>query len=187
MADNALSNPELELLPLRDDDHVRGGKNAEITLVEFGDYECPGCCEAYKVIKRIEEEMGDTLRFVFRHFPYARLHPHAEQAAQASESASDQGQFWEMHDLLFENQHALAFENLVGYAQQLSLEVPIFEEDLKSEKYLERVREDFRSGVQNGVFGTPTIFVNGIRLNNGADYDSLMAAISRHREELQPE
>jgi protein-disulfide isomerase len=185
MGDNAISNPELELLPLRDDDHVRGGKNPEVTLAEFGDYECPGCGEAYQVIKRIESEMGDALRFVFRHFPYARLHPHAEQAAQAAEAASAQTQFWGMHDLLFENQKALEFENLKHYAEQLALDVERFDEDVKSEKYLERVRNDFRSGVQNGVFGTPTIFLNGVRHNDNADYDTLMAAISRHREQLQ--
>ena len=185
MADNEIGNAELELLPLRDDDHIWGGKNPEVTLVEFGDYECPSCGEAYRVIKKIESEMGDALRFVFRQFPYARLHPHAEQAAQAAEAASAQDQFWGMHDLLFENQKALEFEDLVRYAEQLSLDVEMFDEDVKSEKYLERVRNDFRSGVQNGVFGTPTLFLNGVRHNDNVDYDTLMAAISRLREQFQ--
>jgi protein-disulfide isomerase len=183
MADSPTTNPVSELLPITDQDHVRGGEHAAITLVEFGDYECPGCGEAYLAIKRIESEMGDALRFVFRHFPYSRLHPHAELAAQASEAAGTQGWFWEMHDLLFENQEALEFDDLVGYAKRLSLDLKQFRGDLKSEKYLERVRGDFRSGVQNGVFGTPAIFVNGIRHNSGADYETLSAAIARLREE----
>lgn len=185
MADNDVTISQVELLPLRDDDHVRGGADAEITLVEFGDYECPGCGEAYGIIRRIESEMGDSLRFVFRQFPYSRLHPHAEQAAQAAESAGGQSKFWEMHDTLFQNQQALEFDDLVRYAGQLSLDLELFKEDLKSEKYLDRVRTDFKSGVQNGVFGTPTVFINGIRHNDGVDYDTLMAAINRQRDELQ--
>jgi protein-disulfide isomerase len=183
MADSPTTNSVSELLPITDADHVRGGEHAAVTLVEFGDYECPGCGEAYVVIKRIESEMGDALRFVFRHFPYSRLHPHAELAAQAAEAAGAQGRFWEIHDLLFENQEALEFDDLVGYAKRLSLDLKHFRGDLKSEKYLERVRSDFRSGVQNGVFGTPAIFLNGIRHNDGADYETLSMAIARLREE----
>src|SRR6185437_2090496 len=134
----------LELLPLRPDDHVRGGENAEVTLVEFGDYECPGCAEAYVAIKKIESEMADDLRFVFRHFPYARLHPHAELAAQAAEAAGAQGKFWEVHEL----------DDLIARAEKLELDVDVFREALKNETYLDRVRADFRSGVQNGVFST---------------------------------
>ncbi|HXE14726.1 MAG TPA: thioredoxin domain-containing protein [Bryobacteraceae bacterium] len=187
MADNPTTNPVSELLPITDQDHVRGGEHAAVTLVEFGDYECPGCGEAYLAIKCIESEMGDALRFVFRHFPYSRLHPHAELAAQAAEAAGAQGRFWEIHDLLFENQEALEFDDLVGYAKRLSLDLKQFRDDLKSEKYLERVRGDFRSGVQNGVFGTPTIFLNGIRHNGEADYETLSAAIARLREEDTPQ
>lgn len=183
MGDNPTTNPNADLLPITGEDHVRGGSDAAVTLVEFGDYECPGCGEAYFVINRMESEMGEALRFVFRHFPYARLHPHAELAAQAAEAASAQGCFWEMHDLLFKNQQALEFDDLVGYAGRLSLDVERFRDELKSEKYLERVRSDFRSGVQNGVFGTPTIFLNGIRHNDGADYKTLSAAIARTRDE----
>jgi protein-disulfide isomerase len=176
----------LDLLPLLDNDHIRGGPNPEITLVEFGDYECPACGEAYQVICRIESEMQDRLRFVFRHFPYARLHPHAELAAQAAESAGDQGRFWEMHDLLFENQDALEFDDLVARAERLQLDVDRFRDDLNTEKFLERVRNDFKTGVQNGVFSTPGIFINGIRHNEGADYKTLMGAIERHLETVQP-
>jgi protein-disulfide isomerase len=183
MAENDTNGLSADLLPLRENDHIRGGSDPEITLVEFGDYECPGCGEAYYVISRIESEMGDALRFVFREFPYARLHPHAELAAQAAEAAGAQGRFWEMHDLLFQNQQALELHDLIGYAKQLSLDVKEFKENLKTEKYMDRIREDFRSGVQNGVFGTPTIFLNGIRHNDECDYDTLMAAIERLRAE----
>lgn len=183
MADSPTTNPDSELLPITDADHVRGDERAAVTLVEFGDYECPGCGEAYLVIERIESELGDAVRFVFRHFPYSRLHPHAELAAQAAEAAGAQRRFWEMHDVLFENQEALEFDDLVRYAEQLSLDLDRFRDDLKSEKYLERVRSDFRSGVQNGVFGTPTIFLNGVRHNEGTDYETLTAAIARVRDE----
>src|SRR5690242_9548356 len=131
MADSPTTNPDSELLPITDEDHVRGGDQAAVTLVEFGDYECPGCGEAYLVIKRIESEMGDALRFVFRHFPYSRLHPHAELAAQAAEAAGAQGRFWEMHDLLFENQEALELDDLIARAKKLDLDVEEFREALK--------------------------------------------------------
>jgi protein-disulfide isomerase len=186
MADGPTTNPDAELLPVTGEDHVRGSEQAAVTLVEFGDYECPGCGEAYLVIQRLESDLGDALRFVFRHFPYAGLHPHAELAAQASEAASAQGRFWEMHDLLFEHQQALEFDDLVRYARQISLDVERFHDELKSEKYLERVRSDFRSGVQNGVFGTPAIFLNGIRHNEGSSYETLSAAIARILEQSSP-
>ena len=185
MSANESSDSLLDLLPLRPDDHVRGGENAEITLVEFGDYECPGCAEAYVAIKKIESDMGDNLRFVFRHFPYSRLHPHAELAAQAAEAAGAQGKFWEMHEALFENQEALELDDLIARAKKLDLDVEEFREALKNETYLDRVRTDFRSGVQNGVFSTPGIFINGIRHNGNADYETLHEAIQNTLKELR--
>jgi protein-disulfide isomerase len=166
-----------DLLPVRPEDHIRGGENAELTLMEFGDYECPGCGETYGAIKRLEGEMGDSFRFVFRQFPYARLHPHAELAAQAAEAAGAQGKFWEMHDALFENQQALEMDDLVARAEKLGLDVTAFRDALTSEVYLDRVRSDFRTGVQNGVFSTPTIFFNGIRHNGNNDYETLRDVI----------
>ena len=170
---------KLELLPIRPDDHVRGGENAELTLVEFGDYECPACGEAYLDIKRIESEMGDSIRFVFRQFPYAKIHPHAELAAQAAEAAGAQGKFWEMHESLFEDQQALEMDDLVARAEKLDLDIDTFREALDNETYLERVRSDFRTGVQNGFFSTPTVFLNGIRHNGNTDYETLRDAIQR--------
>jgi protein-disulfide isomerase len=185
MSANDSSEPLLDLLPLRPDDHVRGSENANITLVEFGDYECPDCGTAYTAIKRLEAEMGDDLRFVFRHFPYAKLHPHAELAAQAAEAAGAQGKFWEMHDALFAHQDALELDDLVARAEKLQLDLEVFREALKNETYLDRVRTDFRSGVQNGVFSTPGIFFNGIRHNGSADYETLREAIQHEMESVE--
>jgi protein-disulfide isomerase len=169
----------LDLLPIRDNDHVKGPADTPVTLVEFGDYECPGCAEAYGTIQRIHEELQDRLRFVFRHYAYARLHPHAELAAQAAEAAGVQGKFWEMHDLLFRDQEHLELRDLVSRAKRLDLDLETFTEDLKSERYLDRVRDDFKTGVQNGVFGTPALFINGIRHNAAPDYETLMQALEQ--------
>jgi protein-disulfide isomerase len=184
MPDNE-SDLTLDLLPIREDDHIRGGDNPEMTLVEFGDYECPGCRDAYGVINQIEAELGDRIRFVFRHFPYAGIHAHAELAAQAAESAGEQGRFWEMHEALFADQDALEFDDLVARAETLNLDIDRFKEDLKTERFLDRVRTDFRTGVQNGVFSTPGIFLNGIRHNENWDYATLREAIERQLEALQ--
>jgi protein-disulfide isomerase len=178
-SENLSPTIEQDFLPLRDGDHVFGDENAAVTLVEFGDYECPACGDAYRTIKQLQGECGNGLRYVFRHYPYARLHPHAELAAQAAESAGGQGQFWEMHSLLFENQEALEMENLVSYAEQLNLDLDRFKNELESEKFLEHVRSDFRTGVQNGVFGTPTVFINGIRHNEDLEFETLCAAVKR--------
>jgi protein-disulfide isomerase len=185
MTDQELNEPKLDLLPLREEDHIRGGRDAEITLVEFGDYECPACAEAAPVITRLEAELGDSLRYVFRHFPFAGIHPHAELAAQAAEAAGAQDRFWEMHNSLFDRSRGLEWNDLVARAEELHLDTEAFEDDLKSEKFLDRVRSDFRTGVQNGVFTTPGFFINGIRHNGDADYETLNEALHRELESLQ--
>jgi protein-disulfide isomerase len=144
-------------------DHVAGPADAPITLVEYGDYECPHCGRAYLAVKAIQQELGSQLRFVFRNFPLAEAHPHAVLAAQTAEAAAAQGKFWEMHDMIFENQDALEVENLLGFAKSLGLDVDKLARDLEAGTYAKRVRDDFRSGVRSGVNGTPTFFVNGIR------------------------
>lgn len=176
-----------DFLPLREEDHIWGDKECGLILVEFGDYECPGCAEAYFIIERLEKELGKEFCFSFRHYAYAGIHPHAELAAQAAEAAGAQGKFWEMHRLLFENQQALEWKDLVGRAERLSLDIERFEDELKSEKYLEHVREDFRTGVQNGVFGTPTVFINGIRYNSVIDYEKLTEAVKNARQTANAE
>lgn len=149
--------------PVSDRDHIAGPDDAAVTLVEYGDYECPYCGMAYPVVKNAQRALGKDLRFVFRNFPLAEAHPHARVAAQAAEAAAAQGKFWEMHDTLFVHQDALGPEDLVAYAETLGLDTGRFLRELKSGTYEKRVREDFRSGVRSGVNGTPTFFVNGYR------------------------
>jgi len=122
-------------------------------------------------------QLGDTLRLVFRHYPRSGIHPHAQQAAEASEAAGAQGGFWEMHDLLFANQNALTTKDLLRYATQLSLDAHRFRDELRQSVYEQRVREDFRRGVENGVYGTPSLFINGVRHDGELDFDSLIAAV----------
>lgn len=146
-----------------DTDHVQGFKSAPIELVEYGDYQCPHCGRAYPIIKRIQEKFKDDIRFVFRNFPLSEIHPQATQAAVAAEAAGRQGKFWEMHDIIFENQQNLARHAILEYAQKIELELTKFEEDLADPVLLEKVESDFESGVRSGVNGTPTFFINGTK------------------------
>ncbi len=164
-------------LPVGKRDHIRGPADAAVTLVEYGDYECPHCGRAYPIVKTIQKQMGPKLRFVFRNFPLRESHPHAEQAAEAAEAAGAQGKFWEMHDRLFERQFALDGEYLIEYAGDLGLDVARFRTELSSGAYAPRVREDFRSGVTSGVNGTPTFFINGVRHDDSWEFDPLLAAL----------
>ena len=149
--------------PVSERDHIAGPDDAPVTLVEYGDYECPYCGMAHPVVKRAQRELGKQLRFVFRNFPLAEAHPHAQIAAQAAEAAGAQGRFWEMHDMIFEHQDALEVKDLLGYAASLGLDAEQIARDLEAGTYVKRVKEDFRSGVKSGVNGTPTLFVNGAR------------------------
>ena len=137
----------------------------------------PYCGAAYPVIKEIQAQMGDGLRFVFRNFPITSSHPHAEKAAEAAEAAATQGHFWEMHDHLYEHQQQLRGEHLHAHAQVLRLDLKRFDQDLADNVYAPRVREDFVSGVRSGVNGTPTFFINGVRYDGSHDLDSLLAAV----------
>jgi protein-disulfide isomerase len=164
-------------LPIQPDDHVQGSPEAQYTLVEYGDYECPDCGRLFLMIRDLHAEFGQNLRLVFRHYPRSGIHPYAQQAAEAAEAAGAQGRFWEMHDLLFASQNALATKNLYKYADQLSLDTHRFRDELKHRVYEQRVREDFRRGVENGVYGTPSLFINGIRYDGGLDLESLRGRI----------
>jgi protein-disulfide isomerase len=174
-----MSNGEASRLTLRvsDRDHIEGPPNAPVQLVEFGDYECPYCGMAYPIVKELQTRLGDQMALVFRNFPLATMHLHAQHAAEAAESAGGQGRFWEMHDTLYENQQALEDENLVEYAAALGLDVPRFVRDMAEHRYAPRVREDFLSGVRSGVNGTPCFFINGMRHLGSYDLNSLLAAI----------
>jgi protein-disulfide isomerase len=163
--------------PLSERDHIAGPSTATIELVEYGDFECPHCGRAFAIVNQIRGEMGDKIRFAYRHFPLAKMHPHARKAAQASEAAAAQGKFWEMHDALFTEQK-LEPHDLRRYAEQIGLDVRRFDEELAGDVYAARVQEDLASGIRSGVNGTPTFFINGSRHNGGYDYDSLMTAMS---------
>jgi protein-disulfide isomerase len=165
--------------PVSDErDHVQGSASAPVTLVEYGDYQCPYCGMAYPIVKSLQQALGDQMRFVFRNFPLRDSHPNAEHAAEAAESAGAQGSFWEMHDTLYENQEQLEDSDLLAYAKALGLDFAQVARDLENGTYVKRVREDFRSGVRSGVNGTPTFFVNGARYDGGwNDPDQFLRAL----------
>ena len=167
-------------MPVTEDrDHIRGPADAVVTLVQYGDYECPYCGAAYPIIKEVQAGMGDRLRFVFRNFPITTSHPHAELAAEAAEAAATQGRFWQMHDLLYENQRRLRGQDLRAYAQKLGLDIERFDQELAEHVHAERVHEDFMSGVRSGVNGTPTFYINGARHDDSYETEILLAALER--------
>ena len=160
-------------------DHAQGPSDAPVTLVEYGDYQCPSCGEAYPVVKAIQAALGDRLRFVFRNFPLTTIHHHAEHAAEAAETAGAQGQFWQMHDILYENQQALADGDLMDYAAALGLHTNAFQNGMAGHAHADRVRADFLSGVRSGVNGTPTFFINGARHDGSWDQETLQAVLEQ--------
>jgi protein-disulfide isomerase len=154
--------------PVGPDDHVLGPAGAPVTLVEYGDYECPHCGRAHVVLQAILPQLVDEVRLIFRNFPLTEIHPHAQPAAEAAESVAAHGgndAFWAMHDLLFEYQHALEPDDLVEYAARAGVEPAVVARDLSSGAMRARVRADFKSGVKSGVNGTPTFFINGRRFD----------------------
>ena len=159
-------------------DHTSGSADGSIKLLEYGDYECPFCAEAHVMVKEIQRRLGDDLLFAFRNFPLTNVHPHAEHAAEAAEAASAQGNFWGMHDLLFENQRALEDEDLLAYAGELGLNQTQLVRDVTSSVYAARIREDFKSGVRGGVNGTPTFFINGERYDGTRDLEHLLNTLN---------
>jgi len=160
-------------------DHRAGPDDAPVTLVEYGDYECPHCGRAYPIVKEAQRRMGGRLRFVFRNFPLGDMHPHAMQAAETAEAAAGQGKFWEMHDMLFTHQRALSDSDLLGYAKHLGLDTKRMQAELTDGRHADRVQNDFRSGVRSGVNGTPTFFINGVRYDEPWDLDTLLASLER--------
>jgi protein-disulfide isomerase len=167
-------------LPVSEDrDHIRGPADAPVTLVQYGDFECPYCGAAYPIVKDVQKQMGERLRFVFRNFPITTSHPHAEQAAEAAEAAGAQGRFWEMHDHLYENQKHLREDDLHSYAEALGIDVDVFDKELAEHVHAERIHEDFMSGVRSGVNGTPTFFINSVRHDDSYELETLLAALER--------
>ena len=164
--------------PIAGRDHIQGPIDAPIALVEYGDYQCPYCGEAYPIVKAVQERLGDRLCFAFRNFPLSNMHPYAEHAAEAAEAAAAQGRFWEMHDTLFENQNALEDDDLKQYADDLGLDAKRLMHEVLNGAHAARIQEDFRGGARNDVNGTPTFFINGERYDGELDAASLFAALN---------
>lgn len=170
-------------VPVNAGDHMQGSNDARVTLVQYGDYECPYCGETYPIVKSIQKKMGGDLRFIFRNFPLTESHPHALAAAQAAEAAGLQGRFWEMHDLLYENQDTLEDRDLLAFAGRLKLDIDKFKHAFSSDEVTTKIQEDFSGGIRSGVNGTPTFFINGVRHDDSYEYGDLLSAL---QEQLEP-
>lgn len=166
-------------VPPSERDRIQGTLDASVVLVKYGDYQSPDCGESYRIIKAIQQQLGNRLGFVFRHFPQTSLHSQALKAAEAAEAAAAQGKFWQMHDTLFEHQEALDNGYLVEYANDLGLDMPQFLQAMWRHVYADRINEDIESGLHSGVTTTPTLFINGIRYNDTWNVKSVLAAIAR--------
>jgi protein-disulfide isomerase len=169
-------------VPVTQRDHIRGPANAPVTLVEYGDYECPLCGAAYPVIEATREQFGRQLRFVFRHFPLTQIHPMAQPAAESAECAGAHGRFWEMHEGIYRNQAQLSVPLLLTLADALGIGAEEMRDALTTGQYEPKVRADFMSGVRSGVNGTPTFFINGERHDGAMDFDELADVIEAQLE-----
>ncbi|MBU8974558.1 DsbA family protein [Lysobacter sp. MMG2] len=165
-------------IPVGASDHAQGRADAPVTLVEYGDYQCPYCGQAYPVIQAVQRAMGDDLRFVFRNFPITQSHPYALGAAQFAEAAAADGKFWEAHDLLYERQDALRPSDLMEYGDGLGLRAVDLREAFEG-RFDGRIQADFMGGVRSGVNGTPTLFINGQRYDGSPDPEALVATMRR--------
>ena len=171
--------PRLEIPVTSERDHIEGPMSAALTLVEYGDYQCPYCGAAYPEVKKVQKELGSELRFVFRNFPLTNMHEHAMNAAETAEAASAQGKFWPMHDFLYEHQATLGDHSVaLGYAKRLGLDTQRFEREIAQHVYQKRIKDDFMGGVRSGVNGTPTFYVNGVRHDEDAVSKALIEALS---------
>lgn len=165
--------------PIGPRDHTIGPPDAPVTLVEYGDYECPYCARAAPVVESVRERLGDQLLFAYRDFPLTQIHPHAEDAAEMSEAAGAHGRFWPMHATLFQRQHALDPSHLVMYAAMVGVDPGWAASALQTHTFGPLVREDFLSGVRSGVNGTPTFFINGVRYDGSWEEPLLLQALQR--------
>jgi protein-disulfide isomerase len=172
--------------PVTDDDHVRGPATAPVTLVEYGDYQCPYCGAAYPQVEALLRERGDVVRFAYRHFPLTNVHPYAEIAAEAAEVAAAHELFWPMHDWLFTHQDQLDPDNLIGAAAALGIAARKVALALARHEYRDRVLRDFTGGIRSGVNGTPTFFVNGVRHDGGYTLVELVDAVDRAADRVSP-
>jgi protein-disulfide isomerase len=168
-------------VPVTPEDHIQGDPDAELTLLEYGDYECPHCGRAYGIIKQVQKHFGRRLRFVFRNFPLTQIHPHAQTAAETAEFAGAHGRFWEMHDRIFENQDRLGLPLLLALTEELGLDPQALRDALTAGEFEPRVRRDFLSGVRSGVNGTPTFFVGEHRHDGPWEFEDLVTALEARR------
>lgn len=164
---------------VNNNDHMDGNMNSALELVEYGDYECPYCGRAYPIIKSIQQKLGADLKFVFRNFPLSKSHPHAFTAAVATEAAGQQGKFWEMHDILFENQRSLEDESIIRFAQFIGLDMKRFAHDIQQKAHVDKVQNDFESGMRSGVNRTPTFFINGNKYDGDWEGEALLQYLER--------
>ena len=165
-------------VPVTSADHIQGDPHAPVTLVEYGDYQCPACGAAFPVVKAVQKHFGKELRFVFRNFPLTQIHPEAESAAETAEFAGAHGHFWDVHDALYENQEELGLPLYLDLAEALNLPQKALREALETRAFRAKVRSDFMGGLKSSVNGTPTFFINGKRHDEASDFDSLAGAIA---------
>lgn len=171
--------------PVNSTDHIRGNSNAPLELLEYGDFECSDCGHAYPIIKTIQQALGDDLKFVFRNFPLTQIHQHAVNAAVAAEAAALQNKFWEMHDIILQNQKHLEFEDLLLYAQKINLDSNQFKNDMQNNALRAKVEADFESGVRSGVNRTPSFFVNGVKYEGSSEVNELIYYLKNKLSEVR--
>ena len=164
-------------VPVSERDHMQGPATAAVTLVQYGDYECPYTRQSTHVVRALQQELGDELRFVYRNFPLTEIHPHALHAALAAEAAAAQGMFWPMHDTIFHHQHTLEDADLEHLAEAVGLDLQQYARDLTDHRALARIEEDVEGGERSGVQGTPTFFINGVLYRRSWEHDALLAAL----------
>lgn len=167
---------------VNNEDHAQGSSDAPVTLVEYGDFQCPHCGAAHPILKQLQQMHGENLRLVFRHFPLSNSHPMAIPAAMAAEAAGRQDKFWEMHDMIYEHQNQLSPEAFLKFADKIKLDMKAFEKDAEDVALAEKIDASFESGVRSGVNGTPSFFINGTKYNGGYDAASLSEAIAAKGE-----
>jgi protein-disulfide isomerase len=158
-------------------DHSQGPAFAALTLVQYGDYECPYTRQATWVVQALQQQLGEQVRFVYRNFPLIEIHPHALQAALAAEAAAFEGKFWEMHDYIFHHQHTLADADLEHFAEAVGLDMQRYTQGMREQRGLPRIEEDVAGGERSGVQGTPTFFINGVMYRGSWEHDALLAAL----------
>ena len=165
------------VVPVSERDHRQGPATADVTLVQYGDYECPYTRQSTTIVRAIQQQLGDQLRFVFRNFPLTGIHPHALHAALAAEAAAAQGKFWQMHDYIFHHQHTLEDSDLAHFAEAVGLDRQQYARAMAEQHSLARIEEYVQGGERSGVQGTPTFFINGVLYRSSWDQDTLLAAL----------